>query len=324
MLSNQRHILTIATGKEIYIKLAVNLARSFKWWHPNTDIQFHLVTDQEERVPAEVRKYINIKKITPGELGQGFSSKLHLDQLAPEGQTLFIDSDCLIFGDLSHLFEAFKGYPVSVIGGYIAEGEWFGDVAKICRDFNIHHLPKFNGGIYYIEKGPIATQLYEKARELEKKYDEIGFIRLRNRPNDEVLMALAMQLYNQVPIPDDGTIMSDPQACRGIYTLDIIKGKTLMTNPPYPSANHQSWYPFEKVSPLIVHFLGSYTQDFPYQLEVYRLKNALSGYKGIYIDSYSKLIIKWPQQLKKFLKNNLRILYRYFFGLRRIKKSERL
>jgi len=323
-MNNSRYILTIATGKKFYLDLALNLAGSFFLWHPDSDIQFQLATDLDQHIPTEIASKIQVVKVSPGELGEGFSPKLFLDRLASDGQTLFIDSDCLIFGNLDRVFAAFKGHKVSVIGNYIAEDEWFGDVKKICEEFKLPHLPKFNGGIYYLEKGVIADKIYEIARSLEKRYDEIGFIRLRNRPNDEVIMALAMQLEGMTPVTDDGTVMSDPQACPGKYQLDIVKGKTLLVNPPFPHPDHRDWYPFNKVSPLIVHFLGSYTQDYPYRREVYRLKKALNNELNWFSNLNSLLTIELPERIKSSLKNMLRATYHKLFGVRKIKSSERM
>jgi hypothetical protein len=323
-MSERRSVLTIATGKKLYLDLALNLARSFFWWHPNTNITFQLATDQQEHIPADIGSKIQVIKINPGELGEGFSPKLFLDRLASEGQTLFIDSDCLIFGDLTRVFDAFKGHKVSVVGNYIADGEWFGDIKKICTDFKLPHLPKFNGGIYYLEKGPEADKVYKIARDLEKQYDEVGFVRLRNRPNDEVLMALAMQLEGMTPLIDDGSIMSDPQACPGKYQLDVLNGRTLLINPPLPDVNHRDWYPFEKISPLVVHFLGYYTQHYPYRREVYRLEKALNNNLNWFNNLKSLIVIEYSDRLKKFIKNTFRSTYHKLAGVRKVKSSERM
>ena len=322
-MNKARFVLTIATGKKIYVDLAVNLARSFLWWHPGSDIKFQLVTDQPNLVPVDIASKIQIIPIRPGELGEGFSTKLFLDRLATEGCTLFIDSDCLIFGKLDSVFEIFKGHNVSVVGSYIAEGKWFGDIKAVCSKFNIQHMPKFNGGMYYLERGETAAAVYETARELEKKYDEIGFERLRNIPNDEVLMALAMQLHQQRPVIDDSTIMSDPQACPGGYKINVIKGKRWLLNPPLPHPLHQPWYPFQKVSPLVVHFLGYYTQHYPYRLEVYRLQKALKNELSFVNGLVGIIGIEYPERLKVFFKNKFRRSYHKIFGVRNLKSSQR-
>jgi hypothetical protein len=321
---NGRYILTIGAGKKLYVDLAVNLARSFFHWHPDSDIDFNFVTDQPDAIPADIKDKVKITVIKPGELGEGFSPKLYLDRLACQGQNLFIDSDCLIFENLADLFERFKGHDVSVAGNYIKEGEWFGDVPAICRQFDVPHLPKFNGGLYYLEKGPKAAEVYATARKLELQYDQIGFKRLRGRPNDEVLMALAMQLHGQQPLLDDGTIMGDPQACPGGYAINVITGKRWLLNPPKPNPQHQDWYPFEKVSPAIVHFLGYYTLNFTYKREVYRLQALAIKKLNFTAELRALFTIQYPEQIKNTFKTLFRPVYRLLFGARKVKQSERI
>ena len=323
-MTGPRNILTIATGKKLYVDMAVNLARSFWLWNAGAGIAFYLATDQPELVPDDVKHYINIIPVKPGELGEGFSSKLHLDKLAPAGQTLFIDSDCLVYGSLEPVFEKFKGHSVSVVGGYISGGEWFGDIAAICKKFNIKQMPKFNGGIYYLENGAKAAKVYELARRLETQYDEIGFVRLRNRPNDEVIVALAMALNGEAPVKDNGTIMSDPLSCPGKFLTDVIKGKTSLYNPPVPSPLHQDWYPFENVHPLIIHFLGHHSMSYQYKADIYKLQVLHSG-RLTAMDKLRVLAaIELPMRLKAGLKNLLRPFYKIVFGTRTIRQSERL
>lgn len=322
-VNSQRNVLTIATGKAFYLKLAVNLARSFYYWNEKEGINFYLATDSGEQLPADLQAFVQVIKLNPGEIGESFSTKLHLDKLAPPGRTLFIDSDCLIYGRLSDVFEKFKGNCVSVIGNYISSGEWFGKVSSVLERFALTAMPKFNGGIYYIENGEKAKEVYEKARELEQQYDKIGFVRLRGRPNDEVLMSIALQLCRQSIIEEDGTIMSDPQACPGRYEINVLSGKTLLRNPPYPHPLHRDWYPFTSVSPVIVHFLGYYTQHYPYKMEESRLK--LISHQASYFtaNALSYITIGFTGHLKQSLKNFLRPVVHKLYGPRKLKLSQR-
>jgi hypothetical protein len=181
--TTEKAVLTLATGKPIYIQMAINLARSFKWWHRNSSIRFVLATDQKQLIPPDLQD-VEIIELKPGQYGHGFSPKLHLDKVAPAPKTLFVDADCLCVGSLESTFDRFAERPVSVVGTTISEGEWFGNVAAICQRFDLKALPKFNGGVYYLEKGEISDRVYATARELEPQYDEIGLVRLRDRPND--------------------------------------------------------------------------------------------------------------------------------------------
>lgn len=319
-----RAVLTIATGKAIYIQMAVNLARSFKWWHKDSDIKFIIGTDQKQLIPSDLSD-IEIVELSPNQYGQGFSTKLHLDKITPAQKTLFVDADCLCVGSLETVFDRFAGHSVSVIGGEIAEGEWFGDVASVCRQFQVKSLPKFNGGVYYLEKGEMSSRVYNKARELEPLYDQIGLARLRNKPNDELLMAIAMAIYEQKPILEDGTILSDPQACQGGLFIDVFRGYSELINPPSPHPQHQRWYPFEKVNPLLIHFLGYYTDFYPYKTEELRLKLVYAEKLPIWLSNiWATLFCSIPLLTKRFLKDLLRPMYHKFFGVRPIRKSKRV
>jgi len=320
----ERTVLTIATGKKFYIDMASNLARSFLYWHPDSDIRFNLITDQKDLIPGDLSGRINIIEIKPGELGIGFSQKLHLDRLAENGQTLFIDSDCLIYGKLEPVFEKFKGNSVSVIGSFISEGEWFGDVAEVCKKFNITQLPKFNGGIYYLESGDTARKVYSTARKLEPQYDDIGFRRLREQPNEEVLMAVSMTLNGQVPIVEDGTILGEFMNFQSGVKSDLLKGSAELYNNPGHKKYQKGW-PLTISRPVVVHFLGHHNQLLPYIKEAKHLQYIYGGKWPIWAARLITAIqVTLPFQIVSVIKILFRPLYRSVFGIRKIKRTERM
>ena len=108
-----RAVLTIATGKPVYLELATTLARSFHVWNRDNDIEFVLVTDMPEEVPADL-DWVKVVELEPGQYGYGFSPKLYLNEIATAAQTLFVDADCLCVGSLKPIFDRFAGRPVSV------------------------------------------------------------------------------------------------------------------------------------------------------------------------------------------------------------------
>ncbi|MES2377403.1 MAG: hypothetical protein V4553_12520 [Bacteroidota bacterium] len=304
--------------------MAVNLARSFNLWNKGSGINFYMATDLPEFIPADVKSFTQIISLQRDELGVGFSPKLQLDKLAPAGQTLFVDSDCLVYGNLLPVFEKFKGHQVSVIGNYIAEGEWFGDVTAICKKHQVPHLPKFNGGIYYLENGAIAAQVYATARELETQYDEIGFVRLRGQPNDEVLMSLAMALHKQEPIYDDGSIMAEFVNFQSGIKSDVLKGVAELYNDPGHPAYQKEW-PLTLATPLIVHFLGHHNKTLPYTKETMMLEYLFNNkYSLNEARILTSLQITLPTQTVNWVKQLSRPLYHLLFGHRKIKPSERV
>ncbi len=304
--------------------MAVNLARSFLWWHAGTDIQFHLITDQKNLVAADIANRVQIVEVETEQLGDGFSSKLYLDKLAPAGQTLFIDSDCLIYGNLNPVFEQFKGHDVSVVGNYISNGEWFGDVASICKKLKITRLPKFNGGVYYLEKGDIASRVYNDARRLEAEYDSIGFTRLRGLPNDEMLMAAAMELNHQTPIADNGNILAEFVNFQSGIKSNLLNGTVELYNNPADVRFQKSWH-LTIARPLIVHYLGYYNLLMPYTKEVKQLEYLfVNKWPQNKVRLLTYIQVTLPFTIRMGIKKTLRPLYRLIFGIRQIEKSERV
>lgn len=323
-MTQQRNVLTIATGKRLYFDLAINLARSFYWWHKDNAINFILLTDLPDHLPDDLNEKISVMKVLPDELGKGFSPKLHMDKFAPCGQTLFIDSDCLIYGSLDDVFSKFKGHHVSVTGTYISEGEWFGDITAICKSFNVAHLPKFNGGLYYIERGGKSSLIFKKARELETIYDEIGFKRLRGRPNDEVLIALSMELYGETIIPEDGNILGEFVNFQSGITSDLLNGLAELYNDPLNPLYQKNW-PLTVGRPLIVHFLGHHNQTMPYIKEVRQLKLVFEKRASVRTAKLlTTLQVTLLSETGSWLKQTLRPLFRLLFGVRKVKKSDRV
>ena len=102
LVSTSRAVLTLGLGKSTYIQMASTLARSFRCWHQDSDIQFAIATDQPGKIPDDLREFVEVLSTGPEQYGTGFSPKLHLDEIAPADQTLFIDADCLI---RAHLLE---------------------------------------------------------------------------------------------------------------------------------------------------------------------------------------------------------------------------
>src|SRR5438105_8926527 len=117
-------------------------------------------------------------------------------------------------------------------------------------------MPRFNGGIYYIEKGAPATKIYETARHLQSCYDALGFHRHRGWVNEEPLISLAMAIHAESPLEDDGSIMSDLAAGLDNTDIDILSARSTLHNPAPPSVCHKWWQTPGSYNPSIIHFAG--------------------------------------------------------------------
>lgn len=320
----QRAVLTLVSRNPAYMRWALNLAQSFFLWHPGSDIDFWIATDLDVDLPPDLTR-VSVLKLAPDELPSGFSAKLHIDRLAPADRTLFVDADCLCFGSLAGAFERFAGRPVSVVGSLVSSGEWFGDIETLLKRFNLKQLPRFNGGLYYVEPSEASARVYQTARELEGRYTELGLIPLRGGPNEELLVALSMALHGMTPLPDDGTIMGDLFSCPAGLRASVVTGRTRMVNPRPPHPDHRSWYPHHVIHPVLVHFLGDTTDRWRYRAEEKKLRLiSQHQWPGVLTEAVVRLGYGVPQQIVEAGKTLARPVYHSLFGPRPIARSVRM
>jgi hypothetical protein len=323
--SPQRAIFTIAIGRTIYLQMAKALARSVALWNPPATLPFYLITDARCISLPEDLQFISLIPINSGQYGNGFTPKLHLDRFAPAVCSLFIDADCLCAGSLDPAFCAFQGRAVATIGAEIATGEWGGaDVARVCEQLKIPALPRFNGGVYYLEKREMTTQIFETARALLPKYRELGFEFLRGAANEEMLVSVAMALHGQKPITEDGTIMNSLLAAPGGIEIDVFKGRSLLRNPK-SHPRHNPWYLLEELRPSIVHFCGSDPSIYPYGREIMRLDLVLCRRWPVWLATlWTNVAVSYPLIAWMRFKDTFRPAFHRLFGPRKLRPTERI
>jgi hypothetical protein len=320
----ERAAITLATTKTVYLEMAFTLARSFMVWNRDSGIGFHIITDLETDLPADL-KDVKLVRIPSGALGKGFSPKLHLDTLAPAQHTLFIDADCLCVGPLNPVFDRFAGRPVAVAGGKISSGLWFSDVAEVCKRIGVASLPIFNGGIYYVEPGERATAVYKRAREVEPQYDAWNLVRLRGQTNDEILMAIAMAEAGLDALPDvDDSIMAPFNIYPHFLELDVFDGRCAIANPPPPHRLNRPTLPVKTVRPLIPHFLNDYADHWRYRSEALKLRLVARGVPLALARLVATCTVVVPGIAVEVGKIKLRPAYRKLFGVRRVRSSRRV
>jgi len=315
MTRKSRAVLTIAVGKPIYHEMATALARSFLLWNEGNGIGFILVTDDAERIANDVRRRVDVR--TPAGIGPGFTAKLSIDRLSDADASLFIDADCLCFRSLAPVFDFFEGHPVATVGSTIVTGECWGDVETILDRAGLTALPRFVGAIYYFERGEQARAVFDKARQLEPRYEEIGLRHLRNRRNEEPLIAIAMAKAGLFPLDDDGTIKADLMFARRV-DLDVTGGKAEM-------AIDLPWRTIDHATPAIVHFNCTFADMAVYKHQVLVLQAASHGKWAVAAaHATGRLAFEYPERMWRQLKDTLRPVYRRLFGTRRIRAGKRV
>lgn len=162
-------IIIIATSHANYGNLAYNLALSIKCIEPTMPIA---VVWSERSLshltPTQVAVFDYLIEL-PVEYRTGFGVKLHLDQLTPFDNTLYLDADMLWLGKKpSELFEELKGTSFTCI----TEGNsdkpnpkyYFWAAAQEIKDvYGVTRIWQTRSEVMYFEK----PEVFEAARELK-------------------------------------------------------------------------------------------------------------------------------------------------------------
>ena len=310
-----RSAFTIATGKQSYKDMAINCARSFRRWN---DLPFVIFSDEQFALPVDLHG-VEVRVLPAEQQRVGFSIKLLVDRFAPSPQSLFLDADCLVMGDLAPLFVAFAGKPVGVLGYLKADGEMFGDVPAVCKAAGVAALARFNGGVYYIEQGAESAAIFAEARRLEPMYDELGLVRLRGQPNDEILLSIALAKAGVPPLENTGRFYADFHWWPKVERFDALKGIAVMRNPPAGAAGRQNMYPPADLAdaPLVVHFLNHHVESVRYRRETLALRLTRYPFGARPLATLRYL----PLEAVERAKDALRPLFHRLFGPRKLRRS---
>lgn len=196
--------ITIATGKEEYYQLAKNLIHSYRYFCEDP-LPFAILADRENEYTAEFDDVI----IFPNGVSNSYLDKLCLGEYAPYDTTIFIDADCLAYGDLNVLLEHFKDaddfscfgrvLPLDDKTGWF-EYENLGELQE-----KVSYVVGLHGGIYYMRKGETSRKVFEDAKSFIPNYRQYQF-RGKFDLGDEPLVALSMAVNNCIRSPLFGRI----------------------------------------------------------------------------------------------------------------------
>ena len=218
--------ITIATGKEEYYALARNLLRSYRYFCPNP-LPFAILADRENEYTAEFDDVI----IFPNGASNSYLDKLCLAEFSPYDTTIFIDADCLAYGNLNVIFDHFgnaddfscfgRVLPLDDKTGWF-EYENLGELQK-----KVSYIVGLHGGIYYMRKGDMSRKVMDDAKSFIPDYTKYGF-RGKFDLGDEPLVALSMAVNSCRPLP----FIPEDICCYWEHTdrmdLDITQGKAIM------------------------------------------------------------------------------------------------
>ena len=255
-----RGFVTIATGSEHYYRLAYNLLRSYRR-NGGGARPFAIIAEGENEYTKAFDKVVLMS--APA---HSYMDKLRLYECLPFDEAIFIDADCLVYGTIDDWWAYFENGPDFSCFGYAyddlsTEKGWFRYEGMGAYREQIHFIPSFSGGIYYVRKTPTAQRVFELAKYAAEHYRDFPFA-IFHKPADEPVLAFGMAVCGCRPV-DVSEV--------GIYVrrrelpMDILK----------PAA---SWTYGGRSFPVkLVHWGNFGTMKAQYLLEAERLDRDLAG-----------------------------------------------
>lgn len=196
--SPTRGFVTVATGRLKYYRMAHALLLSYRLASENP-LPFAILTDRKNRYTDAFDDVVLLE-----DAHHSYMDKLELLTYAPYDENLFIDSDCLAFGDLNRLWSCFdSASDFSAFGAVLpmdATDGWFTREGAGKYGDQLDHLVYFHGGIYFIRRGEKCGEIRRMAQDIAEHYRDFRFRMFKN-PADEPILALAMTVCGCLPVP---------------------------------------------------------------------------------------------------------------------------
>lgn len=287
----QRGYVTIATGSTHYYKLACNLLSSYRR-NGGGAWPFAIIAEEENEYTKSFDQVILMSKPA-----HSYLDKLRLVECLPYEETIFIDADCLVYGTIDEWWSFFEnGSDFSCFGRVIEDLKtdqgWFRWDGMGGFKNQIHFIPSFSGGIYYIRRTQTAQKVFELAKYAVEHYNDYPFA-IFNTPADEPVLAFGMAICDCRPV-DVSEV--------GIY----IKRKDLPMDILEPSA---SWTYEGRTFPVkLVHWGNFGTMKAQYHLEVEQLYRDMAGKtRSFYWKKLRYYTLLWRDALTFLKRIRLRI-----------------
>lgn len=193
-------ITVIATSHPYYGRMAYNLALSIKATENIPIALFYRDPGISHLTDTQVSIFDHVIKL-PEQFREGYCSKLHLDELTPFDQTLYLDADMLWlpFKKPSALFEELNGIQYTgITEGKTGDANlayyFWADESEIRSVYNVDNVYQWRSEVIYFEKG---TKVFETARSLDPKLKSIK--RFGGSIPDELYFNIATSLNDVHP-----------------------------------------------------------------------------------------------------------------------------
>ncbi len=282
-MCKSKGFVTIATGNDSFIKLAIHLKQSYDFQGQSIKYPWAIITDKENKLLNIFDRIIILKDAT-----QSYLDKIKMLSIPPWDENIFIDADCLIYGDISFLFSVFPFKGVKHIG-YKKElsekGGWFeindiGDY-KNQISFKIHS----HGGIIFFNNDSITHEIFKTSLDISNHWYDYKFYQFK-KPADEPIIALSMCIHNCEPIPWQlEKIICFYRVQKMIQQINICKGLLTYKN---------KWNNRICENVPVMHWGNEETKKYLYKSEIIRLYHlkyySIRKYYWKVVDLYNELL----------------------------------
>lgn len=260
-MSDSIGFFTVATGDEQYYRIAENLLHSYRYFSKDP-LPFAILADRENAYTKDFDRVILLEHPT-----NSYLDKLALFDYLPFEISIFVDADCLAYGDLNELLNYFQSADDFSCFGRVLPLEdktgWFNYEDLGDLQSRVSYCVGLHGGIYYIRKSDRSRSVFETAKQIVKDYDKYHFKGRFSTPGDEPILALSMALNGCRPVPHDTRGICCYWEHEGRMDLSVSKGRAYIQD--------------QDKCTLLVHWGTRFTRQYLYQKQVAELDLLRSG-----------------------------------------------
>lgn len=187
-----RGFITIATGDKHYYKLAANFLSSYRMFSKNP-VPVGIIAEEENEYTAMFDDVIITTKAQ-----RSFNDKFLILQLCPYDETIFVDADCLAYGDLNEYWSFFENatdfsamgqnYDLSDYNGAWYNLNGIGEYADLIK-----YKVRIHAGILFVRKTIAINKLYDDCMALYRDWNLLSF-HTCPYSTDECILGVAMPM----------------------------------------------------------------------------------------------------------------------------------
>ncbi|MCB8933428.1 MAG: hypothetical protein M9921_00630 [Fimbriimonadaceae bacterium] len=282
----ERAVFTVALGRPPFAEMAMGLGRSLSLAGDTTPRI--VMTDIEG---YDWGRYFD--RVVPPPHERDGLEKLAALEYTEARHVLALDCDMLAFKRLDPIFEFCRGSALAVQGWMISSGTWHGiDIGPTLKDHGRDALPKFNGGMIYMERGPECEAIVARSREIANGYDATGFARYRKGlASEEICLMLAMlDRPGWTLVPEDRDFQNTASGLIGFPSIDIRKGRCR-----YLVRSNR----VRRVEPILFHALS--LRHFPVYWHQLDALKRLERYEDRHPQGYTPPWRTWARTVYRFI-----------------------